>query len=402
MSLKTSTAGRKTTKKKPNKPRKDFPLFAHIRGYWCKKIKGKQWNFGPWDDPDAALQKYLDWNPHILAGRDPRALGPTSTDANGFTIQQACNYFLSAKEIDRDNGDITPRTFKEYFEEAKRVCEALGRITAVETLTPNDFRTLRQSYPETWGPKTIDGHIVRTKTIFNYCNEDGLLKHPVAFGNGFRQTSRKQHKRKKQQKKTERGSLEFNREQLRQILDNSDSWLKACTLLGIQAGFGNSDCAQLTTSVVDFESGWIDYGRGKTGTDRRFPMWPETVAAIKEALTKRPIAKQESHDSLCFLTSHGFPLVHESVKEDMTYSRSDNITERFGKLLKKLEIHRPDVNFYSLRRTFSHVAQDAGDSEARNYVMGHVDSSMAAHYQQTVSSPRIEHVVAFVHDWLFG
>ena len=60
---------------RPAKPYKEFPIFAHSNGQWCKKIQGKQWYFGKWEDHRAALQRYLDEINDIHAGRDPRRTG---------------------------------------------------------------------------------------------------------------------------------------------------------------------------------------------------------------------------------------------------------------------------------------------------------------------------------------
>jgi hypothetical protein len=61
-----------TLPSKPAKPSPDFPLFAHVTGRWAKKVRGRMVYFGKWDDPDSALQRYLNEKNDLEAGRTPR------------------------------------------------------------------------------------------------------------------------------------------------------------------------------------------------------------------------------------------------------------------------------------------------------------------------------------------
>lgn len=45
-------------RKKPEKPSPNFPLFAHQRGQWAKKMGGTLKYFGVWADHDATYRKY--------------------------------------------------------------------------------------------------------------------------------------------------------------------------------------------------------------------------------------------------------------------------------------------------------------------------------------------------------
>src|SRR5215471_13798794 len=121
---------------KPNKPYPDFPLTAHPAGYWCKKIKGKLYYFGPWSDPDGALKKYLEQKDDLHAGRKPRE------SAEGATVKELCNRFLNAKQALLDAGELSPRTWADYKQVCDLVVTHLGKTRLVSDVGPDDFAPL--------------------------------------------------------------------------------------------------------------------------------------------------------------------------------------------------------------------------------------------------------------------
>ena len=119
-------------KYKPAKPREDCPLFPHATGRWAKKVRGKFHYFGKVaDDPkgEVALLKWLD-DEELLAGRTPRG------NRDGLTLKDLCNRFLTAKEAQRDAGDITARSYADYFATCKRLLMTLGsdRLSMISRL----------------------------------------------------------------------------------------------------------------------------------------------------------------------------------------------------------------------------------------------------------------------------
>jgi hypothetical protein len=92
---------------KPCKPSRDFPLFAHAAGVWAKKVRQRLHYFGPWNDPDGALKRWLEQKDDLLAGGTP------DPETDGIAIRDLANRFLTAKKHLVDTGEITPRTYSD-------------------------------------------------------------------------------------------------------------------------------------------------------------------------------------------------------------------------------------------------------------------------------------------------
>ena len=375
-----------TTRGKPKKPHKDFPLFPHATGYWAKKVRGKLHYFGKIEnDPKgtAALDLWLAEKDYLLAGKTP----PTGSDS--LTVRELCNHFLTAKEQLRDAGDIQPRTFDDYYATCKSVVEFFGKNRAVSDLKAEDFQSLRGRFAKKPSPVTLGNKVGQTRMIFNYGYEAGLLDKPVRFGPVFKRPARRVLRKHRQESEPRL----FESDEMKAILKAADQPLKSMVLLGINCGLGNTDCGKLRLKAVDLDNGWLNFPRVKTSVERRCPLWPETNEALKECVATRPRPKQPEDDQLFFLTKYGQPWAKDN--------RNNPISQRFHKLLKELAIYQPGKSFYALRHTFETIGGDSRDQVAVDHIMGHVDSSMAAHYREKIDDKRLIAVSDHVHDWLF-
>jgi integrase len=367
---------------KPTKPYPDFPLFPHASGQWAKKIRGKLHYFGLWADPDAALNSYLKQKDDLHAGRKPKA-----GDAAATTVKEVANAFLNAKLTLVESGELSPRTMTDYEEACGEMLAALEKVRTVQSLDAKDFAALRKRMSGKWGPRRLGKMVQCIRCAFKYAFDSDLITVAVRFGPEFKQPSRKVLRLNRAQ----RGTNLFTAAEVRRMVDVADMPLRAMILLGINCGFGNADCGELSLSAVDLDNAIIDFPRPKTGIARRCPLWPETVAALRDALAKRPKPKREEDAGLVFLTKYGGSWKNV---QDSTLSRETK------KLLHWLGL-KDRRNFYTLRHTFRTVADESKDQPAVDFVMGHEVPHMSTIYRETISDTRLRAVTAHVRNWLF-
>jgi integrase len=369
---------------KPAKPYPNFPLFPHATKRWAKKIRGKLHYFGPWDDPDGALARYLAQKDDLHAGRAPRP------DTSAVTVKALCNAFLNHKQSLVDAGELSLRTWNEYKAACHEALAAFGKGRLVSDLRPDDFAALRKHMAKKWGAHRLAKIIQYVRSIFKFAFDAELIDRPVRFGPGFKRPSKKVIRLNR----AEAGPKLFTPEEVRRLIDAAGPSMRAMILLGINCGFGNADCGNLPLSAVDLETGIVDYPRPKTGIARRCILWTETVAALREALAKRHEPKNEEDAGLFFITKYGY---------GWSKSTSTNpVSQETAKLLKALRINgRKGLGFYTLRHTFRTVADESKDQPAVDFIMGHEVPHMSVVYRETISDERLRAVAAHVRRWLF-
>jgi integrase len=377
---------RRRAPRKPEKPRADFPLFAHASGQWAKKIRGRLFYFGTWADPDAALGKYLDQKDDLHAGRTPRAR------RDGVTVRDLLNHFLTAKADAMGSAELAERTFSDYRDTCERVGKAFGLTRLVDDLHADDFGRLRAGMTRRWGPTTVGNEIQRVRTLFKFACDSDLIDRPVKFGPAFKRPSRKVLRRARR----EAGPRMFDAAEIKQMMGVAGPQLRAMILLGVNAGFGNGDVGRLPLTALDLDGGWVDFPRPKTKVQRRCPLWAETVAALREAIASRPKPARPADRGLVFVTKQGRAWYKPGT--------GDPVCQEFGKLVRRLDIHRPGVGFYALQHTFQTIADASRDPVVCQLLMGHAEASndMGHVYREKIDDDRLVAVVEHVHCWLYG
>jgi integrase len=398
----TGARAEKPPERRPGKPYRSFPLTPHRSGQFCKKIRGKIFYFGKINDPDAALQRYHEHCRDLHAGRIDRI-----ERSGDLTVGDLVNKFLAAKDRKRENGEIESATFVEYHRDCELMVQYFGRDLPVPSISRQDLAGFRAYLGGGVNATTLNNRVGNARSIFKFAYEQELIDKPVRFGEDFKRPEKRLLRRARAQA----GRLHFHAQEIRAMLDVAPPVLRAMILLGINSGLGNTDIGNLPASCVDLERGWLDYARVKTGVERRCPLWPETVEAIRVAIPeiarhrrqRVPVAK-----GLLFVTRMGLPY----TREEFQASRNgrphvvlhDAVADATQKAMKKAGIAQPGLGFYGLRRSFETIGAETGNQVAVDHIMGHVPASsdMGAVYRQHVAESALRQVTDHVRMWLFG
>ena len=412
---------------KLGKPYEGFPLFPHASGRWAKKIRQKTHFFGRWgntvlgevvsvDNVEASASEALgefnrQW-PYLSEGRTAPPV-----NAGGCTVRDLCNLFLTEKQSRIENGELTQYSFNEYHRSAENVVSFFGRDRIVDDLRPDDFSAFRTALGKGCGVVTLKSKINRARVLFKFASDRQLIDRPVAYGGAFDRPKDKVLR----QARNVAGERLFERDQLLKILDALDgkpitvegqdkpvtspasAAMKAMVLLGLNAGFGNTDVATLPQSAVNLDSGWIMFPRLKTAIQRRVPLWPETIDALRKAITERPQPKDDADADLCFITNQGTRFVRmQPSGTEGKFVTINSLSRRFELLLDRIGINaRRGVNFYTLRHVFETQAGESRDQVAVDSIMGHTDPTMAGQHRERISDDRLRSVADHVRAWLW-
>jgi integrase len=351
--------------KSKRKTRSDtFPLTLHATGQYCKKIRGKIYYFGT--SKQQALNNYLEQAAYLTRGeaKARRATG------NSLSLKMLCNLYLDHQESRATIGEIKLRYVYDQVLILRCFTRFIGANQPVSEIATMDLQNYRRRLiKDGKTASSINDHISIVKAMFHWALDNEVIEDSPRL------------RAVKKVPSPKAGKPTFTAAQIERLLQHASVQMKAMIWLGLNCGFGCTDCAELQWKNLDLKNDRVIYPRGKTGINRNFRLWPETIQAIKDV----PRAGER-----VFYTSRSNPWVRtiRTVQKDGTgkLTKDDGITKQFSKLMKKAKVTAPKgVGFYTLRRTAATLAARFKDPFAVQHLLGHADLKMATTYVQDVS-----------------
>ena len=358
--------------KTKRKTRSDkFPLTLHSTGQYCKKIKGKMHYFGK--DKKQALERHLERAAFLHNGKTKMF----KTTNGNMTLKRLCDIYLQHQQAKTASAEITKRHHADQTSCLKKFMSFIGQHRKVNEISTLDLQNYKRKLKRAYNSAhRMNLHISIMKAMFHWARKNDVLDHipNIDAVSSVKIIHKQLHV--------------FTSEEMYRLFDSADVQMKAMIWLGLNCGFGCTDCAELKWSDLDLANGRVTLARGKNGVPRDLPLWPETARSFEDI---------PKFGKSVFCTPKDKPLIRTTYQTNKDgsnkYSNVNPVTSRFCKLMKKAGIQAPKgTGFYTLRRTAATIAARSGDPFAVQRLLGHANLQMATRYVQDASK-QIDRVI---------
>lgn len=367
------------TVKRPAKPTRNFPLWAHKSGSWVAIVEGERKSFGGWRrDPDGE---------HALARFEAYTRGlakPVNDDT--VILKDVANLYITRQLRRAEAGEIGWRQFRDLKTSIEDFASTVGRSVRVADLRPNRFTAYRDSLvARGYVASTVKRTIANIKAMFRWAYDQERINAPPRYGGEFKPVRSTKPPRK----------LLFSADEIAMMITAAKLPLRAMIRLGVECGFGNTDIAALLWEQVDLDNRVIALHRHKTKIERRCIISNELAQDLRDWRELRAKWKGSNPTpDRVFVTKRGCVYVREVPSDDPKAPPRvvDSVGILFDKHIRnkvKIKAKKDGRSFYTLRRTHRTWADELRDPHAAALVMGHKFQSVAGLYVQHVGDERL-------------
>jgi integrase len=242
-----------------------FPLTLHPTGQYCKKINGKIHYFGT--NKKQALDNYLEQATYLHGGP---ALAQKASNGN-MGLKQLCDLYLEYQHSKVLAGNLSARHYTDHMSSLSKLMSFLGKGRRIKGISTLDLQNYKRQLQGAYGSAhRVNLHIGAMKAMFHWARKNDILQNipnidAVSRGKIVHQEM-----------------YIFTPEQIKKLLSLANTKMQAMIMLGLNCGFGCTDCARLKWKNLDLENGRVQLARSKKGVPRNLPLWPETAKALKK------------------------------------------------------------------------------------------------------------------------
>ncbi len=211
-------------------------------------------------------------------------------------LKRLCDMYLRYQYSKLQANDITASHHNEQIGSLKKLMAFLGQNIDINNISTLDLQNYKRRIQKSHvSVCRLNLHISIMKALFHWARKNDILENIPNIDAISRGKIINQER------------FTFNSEQINKLLSAADVKMRAMIWLGLNCGFGCTDCAELKWTDLDLVNTRVKLPRRKTGILRDLPLWPETV----ESLEKIPRTGK-----LVFYTSRGNPYMQTLLKTD--------------------------------------------------------------------------------------
>lgn len=272
------------------------------KGFWFKKLHGKQFRFGDSKDSEQAVRDF-EAHKHLAEAGIPRSEWPDVSSANKPTMRDLISAWLDSKMDSSQRPDSGTKG---------------GGIPEIETLCRRWAESIGAVHCETFRNQHLEGLIptgqANTTTFRKKNHLREMLNSKIAERMGLLKllldldeyvALETEDHRLATRVRTKRA---LTQREVRTLLEHANERMRCWILMGLNLSLGSSDLARLEPK--DFDGIWLDTTREKRFTWRKSPMWPETQDAIER------VKSVKNDHGLLLLTRDGGILAYSKRNGD--------------------------------------------------------------------------------------
>jgi integrase len=359
----------------------EITFTRHKSGGWVRTYKGRTvWcggkNATPQqiEDTFAAKRKAIDADEKL-----PPVAAP-------LVYRELLSKFIAACEDRVATRKMAKRTLHNYVTDLNAFGLHIGGSTPIADIGPEQFGAYAKNF-HGWKASGIDSVVCRVGALFRWAVEMEYIDR-YRPGPQFQRPAKSEIRDQRIDL-----SKSFTPEEVAKLYAAANPVMRCWVGLGVACAFNNSEVAHLERSVVDLESGCIDFRRRKTGKVRRVCPLPDAILADLKAY-RRPEPVHADDAGLFFVSEYGNPYSGTRHRDGKP---SDTMSRLFRELMIAAKVeHRARRGFSGLRTTFFNLCPRDSELE-RKIIMGRAQGTIDLdHYLEDVGLERLKHVVGHV------